>query len=63
MKYKIEYQLEGDPKIHRRYYSALNKGTAREMFKASQEESLGGWVIVEESVKIFGKDKNGRWEE
>ena len=40
MKYKIEYEILGDAKVHRRYYNALDSSTAKEMFTATQEESL-----------------------
>ena len=42
MKYKVSYQIGGDPQRHVRYYTALNKSTALEMFKATCEESLAG---------------------
>ena len=31
--YRIEYQLEGDEKSHARYYQALTKDTALNMFE------------------------------
>ena len=44
MKYSVSYKIpdEGDKPQHVRYYSALNKATALEMFKATCEESLIG---------------------
>ena len=49
MKYKIEYQIKDDSKIHRRYYNALDPSTAYEMFRATQEESLSGFNVVQKS--------------
>lgn len=43
MKYKVTYELNSAPLVvHSRYYNALNKGTALEMFSATCEESLAG---------------------
>lgn len=44
MKYAISYELSDEPENskHVRYYNALNKATAKEMFKATCEESLIG---------------------
>ena len=43
MKYKISYRLSSDPrKAHCRYYNALDRSTALEMFSATCEESLAG---------------------
>ena len=63
MKYKIEYQIKDDSKIHRRYYNALDPSTAYEMFRATQEESLSVFNVVQKSIKIFRKSENGKWEE
>lgn len=62
MKYKIEYKILEDDKTHRRYYNALNTSTAKEMFDASQEESLCGFTVVEKSIKICKRLPNGKWE-
>lgn len=44
MKYAISYEIsdECDASKHVRYYNALNKATAKEMFEATCEESLAG---------------------
>ena len=62
MKYKVEYKIKGDERIHRRYYSALNARTAQEMFKATWEETLYGSSILRKSIKIFHRLENGEWE-
>ena len=61
MKYKIEYQVENETRLHRRYYTALSASIAKEMFEASKEESLVGVAILENTVKIYHQDKNGKW--
>ena len=35
MIYKLEYQLEDDPKTHLRWYNALTRDTAQAMFEAT----------------------------
>ena len=52
MKYIISYILPSEPqKNHMRYYSALNKDTALEMFRATCEESLAGEHPLDINVK------------
>jgi len=63
MKYKVEYQVKDETRIHRRYYDALSASIAKEMFEATREESLVGFAIIDKSIKIFHKDKNGNWKE
>ena len=63
MKYKIEYEILGDAKVHRRYYNALDSSTAKEMFTATQEESLCGLTVVKKSIKIYKRLSTGKWEE
>lgn len=60
MKYKVSYRLGQDTRKHVRYYSALNKTTALEMFNETCSHSLVGEVaqdIVVEKVSVV-KSKN-----
>jgi len=63
MKYKVEYQVKGDVRVHRRYYNALNSETAREMFEGSREESLSGSEVIESTVRVYWRNKNREWKE
>ena len=60
MKYKVSYLLGEDPRKHVRYYNALDKSTALEMFNATCEESLGGekphHVYVKEIFVVKSKN-------
>ena len=58
MKYSISYQVSTDEKQHIRYYNALDKRTALEMFKATCEESLVGEQPVVVKVKKIKKQNN-----
>jgi hypothetical protein len=40
--YAVTYVIESNSETHVRYYHALNKRTALEMFKATCEETLAG---------------------
>jgi hypothetical protein len=46
MKYKFSYKDSQD-NPHTRYYTALNAGTASEMFKASVDHSIKDSVFIE----------------
>jgi len=63
MKYKVEYMVEGDGRVHRRYYNALDRQTAQEMFHATMEHSLGGVGVIGSTIKIYQRDKNKKWKE
>ena len=60
MKYKVSYRLGKDSRKHVRYYNALDKTTALEMFNETCGHSLVGEVaqdIVVEKVSVV-KSKN-----
>ena len=58
MKYKITYTLPSQPKkTHYRYYNALNKSTALEMFSATCEESLAGESPLNISAQEVSRNK------
>jgi len=62
MQYKIEYSLNKGNKniINKRFYNALDSGTAREMFKATcQGGSLTGEDV--EVKAIYKQAKKGIW--
>ena len=47
--YKIEYELEDKKEKHCRFYNALNRQTAEEMFK----ETVSSGGLIGESPKII----------
>jgi len=58
VKYKVTYKLPSEPrKTHSRYYNALNKSTALEMFSATCEESLAGESPSHVYAQEVSKDK------
>ena len=60
MKYKITYKLPPDPKLHVRYYTALNKETAEYMF---QETVTDGSLIGTEPLIVgIYKFRSVGWE-
>ena len=67
MKYKISYMIkDGDAsKKHHRYYNALSSEIAKEMFKATKEESLIGEDTTVTAIyeNTADKDKRYHWEE
>lgn len=57
MKYKVTYKLSSDPhKTHFRFYDALSKATALEMFSATCEESLVGESPSDIHIQEVSKD-------
>ena len=58
MKYIISYILSSEPqKRHMRYYSALNKDTALEMFRCTCEGSLAGEHPLDINVKEISNQR------
>ena len=53
MLYKVEYSLDSDVKTHSRIYSALDKGTAKSMFK----ETCNHGSLIGSRVKIINVSK------
>ena len=60
MKYAISYEIldESNNSKHVRYYSALNKATAKEMFEATCEESLVGEDAHIVEIKKLSKEED-----
>lgn len=60
MTYKVSYRLGKDSRKHVRYYNALNKTTALEMFNATCRHSLIGEVAQDISIEEISvvKTKN-----
>ena len=59
-RYRFKYKVDNDDKVHYRYYSALDEGTASSMF----EETCRNGSLTGSSVHVIDvskSNKKGKW--
>ena len=59
MKYKVKYK-DSQQRPHVRYYNALNSNTAKEMFKATVNHSLGNEKVCDIEVLKLDEEEH-KW--